>query len=96
MDQVRAELAQKATAVREAGEDTEGRLAHLQVDDRERGGPLLGDGWAQNQESDGMATLRHAAGQCQHQPFSSAHAERSEHVDNPHSAQIPQTDFVER
>jgi len=32
----------------------------------------------------------HAIGQRQHLPFRSAHAERGEHVDNPHTTNVPQ------
>jgi hypothetical protein len=54
------------------------------MDDGDIGRPLLGDGRTQHKKSDSVTSLGHTPGQRQHNPFRSAHAQRSEHIDNPH------------
>jgi hypothetical protein len=75
VDQIGAKLAQKAAAIRQAYQRVEWILAHSHVDNREIGGPLLGDRRAQNQKSDRVPALGHAPRQRQHYTFRSAHAQ---------------------
>jgi len=96
MHQVGVELQQKPPPLHQAGQQA-GRIPlHLQAADIKAGRPLLCQFWPEDQQGNGMTASGHTPRQCQHLPFRSAHAQRIEHIDNPHFAQTLPGDRVER
>ena len=89
VEQIRAKCTKESAGLRKASDDAERRSAHSKVNYGQRGGPLLGDRRPKNQKLNRVPAFGHAAGQRHHQPFRPAHSQRREHINNPHSAQIP-------
>ena len=96
VQQVGLKAAQKTVGLGQTGEKAGGSLAHLQTNQVERCGPLLGLAGPEHHQRNRVAARGHALGQRHHLPFRPAHAQRGEHVRDPHSTRTLSKDQVER
>jgi hypothetical protein len=84
VQQMGTELAEKTARANQIDQQAQGSSAHIQADDVEGRGPLLVQARPEHHERNRMAAILHASSQRQYLPLRSAHAERCEHIDDPH------------